>query len=26
MSVYGVSYWLPTLVKGFGVSNTVNGL
>jgi MFS family permease len=26
MSVYGLSYWLPTLVKGFGVSNTVNGL
>ncbi|WP_244818006.1 MFS transporter [Caballeronia sp. Lep1P3] len=26
MSVYGVSYWLPTLVKGFGVSNTTNGL
>lgn len=26
MSVYGVSYWLPTLVKGFGVSNTINGL
>jgi cyanate permease len=26
MSVYGVSYWLPTLVKGFGVTNTVNGL
>ena len=26
MSVYGVSYWLPTLVKGFGVSNTVNGM
>jgi sugar phosphate permease len=25
MSVYGVSYWLPTLVKGFGVSNTTNG-
>ena len=26
MSVYGVSYWLPTLVKGFGVTNTVNGM
>ena len=26
ISVYGLSYWLPTLVKGFGVSNTVNGL
>lgn len=25
ISVYGVSYWLPTLVKGFGVSNTTNG-
>ena len=23
---YGFSYWLPTIVKGFGVSNTVNGL
>ena len=26
ISVYGISYWLPTLVKGFGVSNTTNGL
>lgn len=26
ISVYGVSYWLPTLVKAFGVSNTTNGL
>ena len=26
ISVYGVSYWLPTLVKGFGVTNTANGL
>ena len=26
MSVYGVSYWLPTLVRGFGVSNTTNGM
>lgn len=26
ISVYGLSYWLPTLVKGFGVSNTSNGL
>ncbi|SAL58733.1 MFS transporter [Caballeronia humi] len=26
ISVYGVSYWLPTLVKGFGVSNTTNGM
>ena len=25
-SLYGVSYWLPTVVKGFGVSATVNGL
>ena len=25
-SLYGVSYWLPTVVKGFGVSSTVNGL
>ena len=24
--VYGVSYWLPTLVKGFGVTNTANGM
>jgi MFS family permease len=23
---YGFSYWLPTIVKGFGVSYTVNGL
>lgn len=26
ISVYGVSYWLPTLVRAFGVSNTTNGL
>ncbi|WP_347558402.1 MFS transporter [Robbsia sp. KACC 23696] len=26
MSVYGIAYWLPTLVKGFGVSNTINGM
>ncbi|WP_429499649.1 MFS transporter [Robbsia andropogonis] len=26
ISVYGVAYWLPTLVKGFGVSNTTNGM
>jgi MFS family permease len=26
LSAYGLSYWLPTVVKGFGVSNTVNGL
>lgn len=25
-SLYGVTYWLPTLVKGFGVSSTINGL
>jgi len=25
-SLYGVTYWLPTLVKGFGVTSTVNGL
>ncbi len=25
-SLYGVSYWLPTVVKGFGVSSTINGL
>ena len=24
-SAYGLSYWLPTVVKGFGVTNTVNG-
>lgn len=26
MSIAAVSYWMPTLVKGFGVSNTANGL
>ncbi len=26
MSTYGVAYWLPTVVRGFGVSGTVNGL
>jgi cyanate permease len=26
LSAYGLSYWLPTIVKEFGVSNTVNGL
>jgi MFS family permease len=26
LSAYGLSYWLPTVVKNFGVSNTVNGL
>lgn len=25
LSAYGLSYWLPTIVKAFGVSNTVNG-
>lgn len=25
-SLYGVTYWLPTLVKSFGVSNGTNGL
>lgn len=25
-SSMGLSYWLPTIVSGFGVSNTVNGL
>ena len=26
ISIYGVGYWLPTVVHGFGVSDTVNGL
>lgn len=26
LAAYGLSYWLPTVVRGFGVSNTVNGL
>ncbi|WJF89431.1 MFS transporter [Paraburkholderia bonniea] len=26
LSAYGLSYWLPTVVQGFGVSNTINGL
>jgi MFS family permease len=26
LGAYGLSYWLPTIVKAFGVSNTVNGL
>jgi hypothetical protein len=26
ISIYGVGYWLPTVVKGFGVSGTVNGM
>lgn len=25
LAAYGLSYWLPTIVKGFGVSNTTNG-
>jgi len=25
LGAYGLSYWLPTVVKGFGVTNTVNG-
>lgn len=25
LAAYGLSYWLPTIVKGFGVSNTMNG-
>jgi len=26
LGAYGLSYWLPTIVRGFGVSNTANGL
>jgi MFS family permease len=26
LAAYGLSYWLPTIVKGFGVSNSANGL
>ncbi len=26
LGAYGLSYWLPTIVKSFGVSNAVNGL
>jgi MFS family permease len=26
LAAYGLSYWLPTIVRGFGVSNTANGL
>lgn len=26
LGAYGLSYWLPTIVKAFGVSNTLNGL
>ncbi len=25
LAAYGLSYWLPTIVKSFGVSNTMNG-
>ncbi|WP_454856191.1 MFS transporter [Rhizobium binxianense] len=25
LAAYGLSYWLPTVVQAFGVSNTVNG-
>jgi MFS family permease len=25
LGAYGLSYWLPTIVKSFGVSNTTNG-
>ncbi len=25
LAAYGLSYWLPTIVKGFGVSNIANG-
>jgi sugar phosphate permease len=25
LAAYGLSYWLPTIVKDFGVSNTLNG-
>lgn len=26
LAAYGLSYWLPTIVQGFGFSNTANGL
>ncbi|MCW4463845.1 MFS transporter [Sphingomonas sp. BT-65] len=26
LAAYGLSYWLPTIVRGFGVSNGANGL
>lgn len=26
VGIYGIAYWLPTLVKGFGVSSGTNGL
>ena len=25
LAAYGLSYWLPTIVRGFGVGNTTNG-
>lgn len=25
-SLYGLIYWVPTVIKGFGVSNTMNGV
>jgi MFS family permease len=25
LAAYGLSYWLPTIVRGFGVTNSVNG-
>lgn len=26
IAIYGIAYWLPTLVKGFGVTSAVNGM
>ncbi len=26
VAIYGIAYWMPTLVKGFGVSSGTNGL
>ncbi|REE22635.1 MULTISPECIES: MFS transporter [unclassified Paraburkholderia] len=26
IAIYGIAYWLPTLVKGFGVTSSVNGM
>ena len=26
IAIYGIGYWLPTVVRGFGVGNSVNGL
>ncbi|MGN6374899.1 MAG: MFS transporter [Sphingomonas sp.] len=26
LGAYGLSYWMPTIVEGFGVGNTANGL